>query len=156
MSTKLAFFDIDGTLSAPYYPVNGVLQAGMTDEQWLQYCRTYREDSYHFCKPVMPVIRYARKLRREGAKLYVLSTSQSEDEDRSKERIIAQWCPDLFREILTVRKDSGKTLKILEIARAEGVEPAECELVEDTYSLVLDAIGKGIKGTHVAQIVCDL
>ncbi|MBO4697754.1 MAG: hypothetical protein J5643_10845 [Lachnospiraceae bacterium] len=156
MSTKLAFFDIDGTLSAPYYPVNGVLQAGMTDEQWLEFCRTYREDSYHFCKPVMPVIRYARELRCRGAELYVLSTSQTKEEDLSKEHIIAKWCPDLFREILTVRKDSEKTLKILEIADALGVDPAECELVEDTYSLVLDAIGKGIKGTHVAQIVCDL
>ena len=156
MSTKLAFFDIDGTLSAPYYPVNGILQAGMTDEQWLAFCREYREDAYRYCKPVMPVIRYAQELRDSGAQLYVISTSQTEEEDRSKERFIARVCPDLFREVITVRTDREKTDKILEIAAAQNVKPAECELVEDTYSIVLDAIEKGIKGTPVAQIVCDL
>lgn len=156
MSTKLAFFDIDGTLSAPYYPVDGVLQAGMTDEQWIAFCRNYREDAYRYCKPVMPVIRYAQTLKDNGAELYVISTSQTEEEDRSKERFINRFCPDLFRHVITVRNDREKTAKILEIATAQGVEASECELIEDTYQNVLDAIGKGIKGTHVAQIVCDL
>ncbi len=156
MSIRIAFFDIDGTLSAPYYPVNGVLQAGMTDEQWLDFCQNYREDAYRFCKPVLPVIRYAQSLSEKGTELYVISTSQSEAEDISKHRFIKRCCPGLFREVLTVRTDGEKTARILEIAAANDIKPSECELVEDTYSLVLDAIGKGIKGTHVAQIVCDL
>ena len=88
MSIRIAFFDIDGTLSAPYYPVNGVLQAGMTNEQWLDFCQNYREDAYRFCKPVLPVIRYAQSLSEQGTELYVISTSQSEAEDISKHRFI--------------------------------------------------------------------
>ena len=52
---KLAFFDVDGTLSAPQYMVNGKLQIGMTDAQWLEYCAAHGEDTYEYCKPVKVV-----------------------------------------------------------------------------------------------------
>ncbi len=156
MKTKLAFFDIDGTLSAPYYPVDGEMKPGMTDEQWITFCKTYGDDSYLFCKPVLPVKRYAEKLFGEGVVLYVLSTSQTGAEDSSKERFIERCYPGLFRAVLTVRTDGDKIPKIIETAGQTGVCPSECELVEDTYSLVLKAVCAGIKGTHIAQIVCDL
>ena len=158
MKTQLAFFDIDGTLSAPYYPVgpDGTLRAGMTDEQWIEFCRTWGEDSYRFCKPVLPVIRYAKELLAAGAELYVLSTSQTEEEDRSKEKFIKRHCAGLFKSVLTVRDDTEKVQRILAMASEGDVAPEACELVEDTYALVLDAINHGVKGTHIAQIVWDL
>ena len=42
---KLAFFDVDGTLSAPQYLVNGKLQIGMSDAQWIKYCEDHGEDT---------------------------------------------------------------------------------------------------------------
>ena len=156
MKTKLAFFDIDGTLSAPYYPVDGEMKPGMTDEQWITFCKTYGNDSYRFCKPVQPVKRYAEQLRAEGVVLFVLSTSQTVEEDSSKEKFIKRCFPGLFREVLTVREDAEKITKIMAFAERYKVSPGECELVEDTYSVILKAVCSGIKGTHVAQIVCDL
>ena len=156
MKTKLAFFDIDGTLSAPYYPVDGVMKPGMTDEQWLTFCKTYGEDSYRFCKPVGPVKRYAEELRKEGAELYVLSASQSVDEDLSKDRFIERCYPGLFCKVITVRSDEEKIPKILSIAAGAEVPPAACELIEDTYQNVLQAVNHGIKGTHISQLMWDL
>ena len=40
---KLAFFDVDGTLSAPQYLVNGKLQIGMSDTQWQNKVETEEE-----------------------------------------------------------------------------------------------------------------
>lgn len=156
MKTQAAFFDIDGTLSAPYYPVNGELKPGMTDEQWLQFCKEYDGDSYRFCKPVEPVRRYAERLRAEGAVLYVLSTSQGESEDRAKKNFIEKHYPGLFQEVLTVRKDAEKVVRIRSLAEASQIPPEACELIEDTYRIILDAVNCGLKATHIAQIVCEL
>ena len=156
MKTKLAFFDIDGTLSAPYYPVEGELKPGMTDEQWITFCKEYGEDSYFFCKPVMPVKRYAEKLREQGAELYVLSTSQTPEEDISKVKFIGRFYSGLFQEVLTVRRDADKVGRILELAEQKKIEADACELVEDTYSNVLLAVTNGIRATHISQIVQDL
>lgn len=156
MKTRFAFFDIDGTLSAPYYPVGGELKPGMTDDEWITFCAEHGDDSYIYCKPVLPVKRYAEQLRKEGAELFVLSTSQSAQEDSSKERFIERHYPGMFREVLTVRSDEEKVPAIKAAAVRFGVEPEACELIEDTYSNVLKAVCSGIKATHVSQIVCDL
>lgn len=156
METKLAFFDIDGTLSAPFYPVGGELRAGMTDEEWITFCKTYGEDSYRFCKPVAPVRRYAEKLKAAGAALYVLSTSQTPEEDSSKERFVAENFPGLFDGVITVRTDAEKVPAILARAQKSGVPAVACELIEDTYQNVLAAVTNGLKGTHVSQLVWDL
>ena len=156
MKTKLAFFDIDGTLSAPFYPVGGELRAGMTDEEWITFCKTYGEDSYRFCKPVAPVRRYAEKLKAAGAALYVLSTSQTPEEDSSKARFVAENFPGLFDGVITVRTDAEKVSEILLRAQKAGVPAAVCELIEDTYQNVLSAVTNGLKGTHVSQLVWDL
>ena len=156
MKTKLAFFDIDGTLSAPFYPVGGELRAGMTDEEWLDFCRTYGDDSYRFCKPVAPVKRYAEKLKADGAALYVLSTSQTPEEDSSKVRFIEENFPGLFDGVITVRTDAEKVPEILRRAQNAGIPALACELIEDTYQNVLAAVIGGLKGTHVSQLVWEL
>lgn len=156
MKTQMAFFDIDGTLSAPFYPVGGELRAGMTDEEWLTFCRTYGDDSYRFCKPVAPVKRYAEQLKADGALLYVLSTSQTPEEDSSKERFISENFPGLFDGVITVRTDEEKVPEILSRAEKAGISAGVCELVEDTYQNVLAAVTSGLKGTHVSQLVWEL
>lgn len=153
---RLAFFDMDGTLCAPRFYVNGKTLHGMSDQEWLTYCEKNGEDGYRFCKPVPMVTEYAQGLRDRGAKLYVLSTSWTEWEDAAKRKFIAQNYPGLFEEVRTVRGDAEKLPVIRETAEKEGVRLDECELVEDTYSTVLAAIVAGIRGTHVSHIYCNL
>ena len=47
--SRLAFFDIDGVLSAPGYDVNGEIRIGMSDEDWILYCIRYGKNSYDYC-----------------------------------------------------------------------------------------------------------
>jgi FMN phosphatase YigB (HAD superfamily) len=153
---RLAFFDMDGTLCAPRFYVNGKMVGGMSDEAWHTFCEKNGEDTYRFCKPVPSVTEYARKLRECGAKVYVLSTSQTKYECDAKNKFVRQNYPaGFFTEVLTVEHDADKLPVIREIAEKEGVRPEECELIEDTYATVLAAIVAGIRGTHVSMIYCD-
>lgn len=156
VQTKLCFFDIDGTLSVPIYNDHGRMVVGFTDEGWYEHCATKREHAYDYCKPVMPVKRYAESLKSEGAKLYVLSVSQSEGESLAKERFIETHFAGLFEEVIVVGCNADKLTVITEYSEREGVKLSECELVEDTYSNVLMANDNGIKGTHIAALICDL
>ncbi|MBO6065993.1 MAG: hypothetical protein J6P36_06195, partial [Lachnospiraceae bacterium] len=84
------------------------------------------------------------------------STSQTPEEDSSKERFVAENFPGLFDGVITVRTDAEKVPEILLRARKAGVPAAACELIEDTYQNVLAAVTNGLKGTHVSQLVWDL
>ena len=93
---ELIFFDVDGTLSAPKYLVDGEFRIGMTDAKWLIYCEQNGEDTYQYCEPVPMVKRYAQKRKKDGARLFVLTTCQGEDEFRGKEKFVAQHYPGIF------------------------------------------------------------
>ncbi len=152
--TKLAFFDVDGTLSAPYFMVDGELKPGMEDETWIRYCERHGEDTYEYCRPLEAVKQYAGDLKRQGAKLFVLSTSGSEWENSAKVKFVKRWYPDLFDEFLFVEHDTRKVPTMAACAERENVLSSECELVEDTFRLVLEANNKGMKGTHISCLFC--
>ena len=166
--TRLVFFDIDGTLSAPGYRVygperlekpvpedsEGEIRIGMGDDTWIRYCIRNGEDSYHDCCPVPAVRDYAERKRREGAKLYVLSTSQTSFESRAKQAFIRRHYKDLFapENVITVAADEYKLKVICALAAKYGLLPCDCELVEDTYSTLLLAEREGIRGIHVSGL----
>ena len=152
MSIKLGFFDVDGTLSVPVYDDQGRKTIGFSDDGWIAYCVREKENSYRHCQPVGMTIRYARKLKEEGAKVYVLTTSQTSFETQGKKKFLDQHCPGLFEDVIAVGKDAYKLLVIQEMARLHKVEASECELVEDTYGTLLSMLDTGIKLTHVSSL----
>lgn len=154
--TKYAFFDLDGTLSVPRYFTNGQFVTGFNDEGWFNHCETMREHAYDYCLPIQPVKRYAEELLNEGAGLYVLSLAQTEGERLAKDEFIKKHFDGFFENIIYVSSNREKTKVILEFAEKEGVLPSECELIEDTYSNVLNANDNGIKATHISYIVYNL
>lgn len=153
---KLAFFDVDGTLSAPQYMVNGKLQIGMSEEAWHVYCKEYGENIYAYCKPIKAVKDYARKRKREGAKLYVLTTCSSEEEVLSKRKFVEKYYTDMFEDVISVEHDAEKVEVIKAMAKQYEVELSECELVEDTLNILFETVCEGIVSTHVANIFADL
>jgi len=153
---KFAFFDLDGTLSVPRYFTNGQFVTGFTDEGWFNHCETMREHAYDYCLPVQPVKRYAEELLNEGARLYVLSLAQTEGERLAKVRFINTHFEGFFEDIIYVSSNKEKTSVILDFAMEKGALPSECELVEDTYSNVLNANDNGIKATHISYIIYNL
>ncbi len=152
MAIKAAFFDVDGTLSAPYYPVNGQLKIGMPDADWLIFCETRREHSYDDCRPIKRVKEYAESLRMDGVRLFVLTTSGSEGETEGKIRFIDTHYSGLFEQVIAVAHDREKTPAVLDFAEQNGLRPEETELVDDTYSILLDANNHGISCTHISYL----
>ena len=152
---KLAFFDMDGTLCVPTYKIDGNETVGFDEEGWLAYCIKHGANSYDHCKPLPKVRDYAAKLKSEGAKLYVLTGVLTSIEVDAKRKFVAEKYPDLFEDVISVGDAQKKLLVIKLMAEENGVDLSECELVEDTYTLVLDATIMGIKGTHVAQFLIE-
>ena len=152
---KLAFFDVDGTLSAPQYLVNGKLQIGMSDTQWQKYCDDHGEDTYEYCKPVKAVKEYALSKKAQGATLYVLTSSQGENENKGKRKFIEQHYSGIFEEVIPVAHDADKVKVIKAKAEEKGVKLSECEIVEDTFKILLETVCEGIVSTHVANIFAE-
>ncbi|MBR2562638.1 MAG: hypothetical protein IKE31_10905 [Eubacterium sp.] len=149
----LAFFDLDGVLSAPQYPVpSGEMSIGFTAQGWLAYCNKSGEDSYGLCRPLPAVRTFAASLKQEGAKLYVLSTIYSEYEPAAKRKFISTWYPDLFEDLLFVQKDLQKLSVIEKNAAEAGCSLQECALIEDTYTTLLAACERGITCVHLSNI----
>lgn len=152
--TQLVFFDLDGTLSVPEYRDNGKPVIGFhTLEGWVNYCDTYGDKAYQFCSPVLPVKKYAVQKQTEGARLFVLTAVLCESEVGAKKDFLAEHYPGMFEEMITVGGASEKGGKIKEIANRENVTLEHCELVEDTFTTLLDVMGDGIKVTHLSEIV---
>ncbi|MBQ8093694.1 MAG: hypothetical protein IJ242_08980 [Clostridia bacterium] len=150
--TKLAFFDVDGTLSVPVFPDGDRLGIGLTNDAWLDYCIANPENGYHLCRPVPAAREYARKLLDNGARCYVLTTSTFSYETSAKEVFIQKHYPGLFEQVIAVSSNSLKIPVILAMARHAGLDPDCCELIEDTYTILLEADRQGIKATHIVSI----
>lgn len=152
---RFAFFDVDGTLSAPRYFIDGKMQIGTTEQAWIDYCQEHREDSYEYCYAVIPVREHAEKLKAEGARLFVLSSIMSELEIDAKTKFVKRLYPDLFEDFFFVWEDKDKLTLIENFAKKEGVDVSECELVEDTLATLFKAATIGITPMHVSMLVQD-
>lgn len=140
-------------MSAPRYPVGPQLRPGMPDEDWIRFCVRCGKDGYRWCAPVPCVRAYAGERKEQGARLFVLTTSQTSFETLAKEEFIRRHYPGLFEQVIAVAKDELKLPVMCAMAEQCGVQADELELVEDTYALVLAADRLGIRATHVSQII---
>lgn len=149
---KACFFDVDGTLSAPAYMVNGQMCIGMTDEKWTNYLEEHADDTYEYCSEIPKIKEYALKRKAEGAAMIILTASSGEMEDRAKKKFIGRCYEGIFDEYISVYHDLDKVEVIKTFAKTNGIGLSECELIEDTYSILLKAVTEGISCTHVANI----
>ena len=152
--TSLAFVDVDGVLSAPRFKDHeGNMVVGFPQEEWLSYCQEKGEASYEDCSPIPGVSEYLWKLKWEGARLFVLTSSSLEIETKAKKVYVEEHFPNLFDEIYAVEHDAEKVPFIVEMADREEVPLGECLLLEDTYNTVLAAHERGIAGVHISNIL---
>ncbi|MBO7403124.1 MAG: hypothetical protein J6U10_09060 [Lachnospiraceae bacterium] len=152
---KLVFFDVDGTISAPGYPVDGTFKIGMDDDAWGPYCEAAGEDGYKYCSAVPAMIDYAEKNKKAGNRTFVLTAVYNDPEVRAKEKFIAMNYPGLFEEILTVSCAEDKIGVMRDYAAKFNVPLEDCELVDDTYSLLLKVVVAGMKATHTVNVCAN-
>ena len=154
---KLTFIDFDGTLSVPNYKdKNGQMVMGFTDGSWKEYVKATTPDTFFYCKPVMPVIRFAKSQKENGNKVYVLTAVSSTEEVSGKKKFIEDYCPDIFDDILWVFSSEDKLETIRSTAAKQGAKLTDCQLVEDSFATLLYVMHYGVTPIHVASLVCDL
>ena len=150
---KIAFFDMDGTLCLPSYKTDKGEVIGFDLDGWIAFCKEKKVHIYDNCKPLPKVGNYAKELKDAGARLYVLTAVMTEEELLSKKKYTKENFPGLFEEVIGVGSVGEKIPEIERIANESGVGLNECELVEDTYDILLEANLLGIKCTHVASFL---
>ena len=150
---RLVFFDVDGVLSVPRYPINGRMTIGTTSEAWIEYCRIHGEDTYAYCTGVAPVRAYAEKLRREGARLFVLSAIACEEEGIAKDKFIDRLYPGMFESCHYVYHAEDKIPFILRFAEERRIPAASCTLVEDNLDILFIANTAGITPMHISMLI---
>ena len=152
--TKLAFFDMDGVLSAPVFQnKEGQRVIGFSDESWRQHCVEHDENTYAHCRPLPIVYEYAKKLKEEGATLYVLTVSENSFENNAKKKFTQTHYPNLFMDVISVSSEQAKPEVMHMMAQKYQISPQACELVEDTYSTLLKVIALGMKGPHLSHLL---
>lgn len=154
--TKLAFFDIDGTLSVPRFRIGGKMTLGVTAEEWIAFCKQVKEHAYDDSVGVKPVRAYAEKLKKEGATLFVLSSVLTSEEEAAKTRFVNRVYPGLFTDCFYVYHDEDKVKVILREAEKRGLSCSDCELVEDTLAILFPANALKIKATHVSALSAEI
>lgn len=154
-TTKLAFFDIDGTLCAPrFINDHNEIVTGFTKKKWIEYCIKHGESAYQNCKPVKQIFKLAERLHDNGYAVFALSTAEPEEHE-AKIRFVREHGGKSFIDCLFVKKDDEKVTTIKDTAKKYGCKVTDCVFVDDTYDIVLDALKSGIKAMHVSNVIVD-
>lgn len=124
----------------------------MSDVRWDRFCKENGDKAYELCKPLPQVKDYAVEAKKDGAILYVLTTSGSKEETQAKRIFVETHYKGLFDDIYAVEHDSEKVPFVMQKASELGISLSECELVEDTYRILLEAVTVGIGVMHVSNL----
>lgn len=153
---KAAFFDMDGTISAPKYINFGKAVVGFSPENWIAYCNLVKNDTYKHCKVVEPILEFARQLKKNGTHVYILTMSLSQAEIDAKRVFIRDHAlHTIFEECIFVDTNDEKIDVIRQYAKQHYYPLTQCMLVEDTYTTLLKTAELGIKSVHVSNIIAN-
>ena len=149
---KYAFFDIDGTLSIPFYDVNGTIKCGGEDDWWKE--RNDIDDNvYHLCKSPKKVKIFLDNLIKNDIKCFVLSTETLEKAKQSKIKFINEKYTGIFTDIFFVEKDVEKIDFLLNFAKENNTEESDIYYLDDTFSLCIKASNKNIDAHHISEFL---
>lgn len=154
---KYIFFDVDGVLSAPSYfdsDINSQV-IGFSDQGWNKYLNKEKENAYKDCKPLIQIIEFINQLLDSYCSLYVLSATENQIEADSKTVFLNNNYPHIFKEYYYVKNDNEKIEFIENFCKENNIEINNCLIVDDTYSLLLQAHCKGICSTHISNILAN-
>ena len=178
----LYFFDIDGCLVAPRFEDHGKMIIGFNTDKWKQYCLDHKNDGYDNCVLVKPVLDYAKKMKKEGNMIFIITGIGSEAEMEMKHEFFGNKgliygddkvfygindprvrkrgyyhanVASLFTADFYTEEDYQKIQIISHVAACARVPVSDCVLVDDTFDLLLRAKIHGIKAIHPSNIMTN-
>ena len=153
---KIAFFDMDGTLAAPRYLDHGTPVIGFDAQGWIKFCQREKEHAYDLCAVIEPVLDFAKQLKANDYKLFILTVALCPAEQAAKHSFIQQHrLGELFDKCIFVDTDDEK-LDIMDQYANNCIWPKfEIILVEDFYYTCLKAHERHFKAIHVSNIITN-
>lgn len=153
-----AFFDIDGTLSIPYYKVGeDKFVPGGTVDWWMQYCSEH-ENPYEYCKTPAALYDALEQLKEQDIPCFVLSTESTvrlpniRDE---KKIFIKENYGEFFPEenIIFTEEDDEKISYLKDYAKKNNVSRGTLLFVDDSFPIICQAVGEGINAHHISEFL---
>ena len=151
---KVAFFDMDGTITAPRFIDNGEYVCGFNLRAWVAHCERLKEKSYDACSVLQPVVDFAKQLASDNIPCIILTVACSKGEHIAKRAFLKDHgLENLFPRIIFCTDSKEKPDIILSYAAHNHLTPSDCMLVEDDYMCVLRAHDMGIQAAHISNII---
>lgn len=153
---KVAFFDMDGTLVAPFFKTeSGAVVLGFSKPEWLAFCNEKKEHAYDECVPVLRMIETANMFAENGYVIKILTVVLSEGEKLAKEHWVESdpTYRSIFSEVICVSDEKAKIDYIRDYIKSNDIQPINCILVEDSFNTVLEAIPLGINALHISHLI---
>lgn len=147
---KAVYFDADGVLSIPVYPLgqNGKSISFAENPRWTSFV-SGNPDAYDQCMPPASIKDWIARLKENNIPTYVLSCSV-EAEIPAKMKFLEQNYHGMFDDIYIVHSPSQKIQKMLKDLPKHGCEKFEMALVEDNHYALFEASEYGFRGIHVS------
>lgn len=151
---KLIFFDYDWTLINHNYPDFYVKRAGYADELHMLLNKEKFNSIYEGDTPVPCMQWYVEKSAKEGKKCICLTHEIHNLRNELKKENIAKWYPDIT-EFYTVDAAEHKVDFMKAYADVHGIPVNSIEIVDDTISVINNAIKADMHGRTVTSIACE-
>ena len=156
MPGKIAFFDMDGTVLAPYFrnPDGTDVRIGYPAGEWQSVFDGEGRD-YMSCIQVQPVVEYARQLKADGAECHILTCCHSDGERKAKRAWFeSAKCPkDIFSHIMFTESMDGKIEAVKALAGLQTIELSDCLIIDDDLMFCINARNAGIPAVHVSHVL---
>ena len=153
-SGKIALFDMDGTLCAPWFKKSdGEFTVGFSQDEWIKFCDDQKEKAYEHCVPIIHVLGYANHLVDNDVRCELLTVTMSEGERLAKRAYLDERrvFTSIFKGLKFVNTPEEK-LDYME-KLTEKYDRKNILIVEDDLSIIFKAIERGFNAIHVSNIV---
>lgn len=147
---KVVYFDVDGVLSIPRYPLgkDNKIVSFTENARWDPFV-TNNINAYADCHVPIDIKEWMAKLAMAGIPMCVLSAS-IENEIPSKMKFLEDNYPNYFAEIKLVPHAAMKKEYMIEQQKKFGYDPFEMALVEDNHYTLFEIAEAGFRGIHVS------
>lgn len=162
MKKKVAFFDMDGTIVAPFFRTNsggGNYVLGFRKPEWIKFCNEHQETAYADCMIVPKTMKFASTLHSEGYDVKILTVTMSPGERVAKlhwfdhNKLSTFKDEPIFSEIIFVGSPEEKIKYIEDYIKANKINPKDCILVEDDIGTVWGCQHLGITALHLSHLL---
>ena len=153
---KMVFGDVDNTLLClKMRNYDGKRTIGFAEyNDWLKY--NIMTNAYIDCSAPKGMSNLINALHENGAKIYGLTECSNSFEYNSKYNRLRECYPNVFEhhgDLISIDDRHKKVLIMQLVAEKENLAPSEIMFIDDSYTEVMEAFGKGFFAMHTTEVM---